>query len=139
MRILGALFLVIVSFAAYAQECQRSFPIIGFSGEEMHFRITGTGTRGESVVRVYSDDRLVRMTVTHNATFTIGGLPEASYSLSINGRKSASFLIKPLASQSSLQLGDRVYSLSMPELKTGTVNGHKLTIVDCPVVNVLAK
>jgi hypothetical protein len=58
MKTLSTLLLVFVPFAAYAGDCQRPFPILGFSGKEMHFQVTSHGKQTSSIVGLYSEKRL---------------------------------------------------------------------------------
>jgi len=52
-----------------------------------------------------------------DGTFTVCGLKEGRYWLSINGWKSAGFEVRPLTDMFSYQLGNRVYLLGTPELR----------------------
>jgi hypothetical protein len=137
MKTLTAFLLVFVPLAANAGDCQRPAPIVGFSGEEMHFQVTGRQT--SSIVGLYSEGKLIRTIGTQqDGTFTVGGLTEGEYRLSINGWKSASFEVKPLADFFSYQLGNRAYLLGTPEPKAATVNGHKVSIWGCPSVSLVS-
>src|SRR5712692_3987341 len=94
---LSTFLLVLVPFAAFAGDCQHPFPILGFSGEEMRFRVTSDGKQTNSVVGLYSKSKLVRSIVTHrDGAFTVGGLTEGKYWLYVNGLKIASFDVRPL-------------------------------------------
>jgi hypothetical protein len=135
MKTLIAFLLVVVPFTGYAAECSRSSPILAFSGEEIHFQVTGRQRQTSSKIGLHSESTLVRSVVSHEAgTFTIGGLKEGKYWLSINGWKSASFEVRPLTDMFSYQLGSRVYRLGTPEPKVVTVNGNRAKILGCPSV-----
>ncbi len=105
MKTLSTLLLVFVPFSAYAGDCQRSFPILGFSGEEMHFQVTSGGKQTNSVVGVYSESNLIRTIVTRpDGAFTVDGLTEGKYWVYINGSKITMFEVKPLVGRFTLQL-----------------------------------
>jgi hypothetical protein len=127
MKALVAFLLVFASVTAYAGDCQRPFPILGFSGQEIHFQVTGGGRRTSSIVGLHSESKLVRTVATRqDGTFTVGGLTEGKYWISIDGRKSASFEVRPLTDVVSPQLGNRTHLLETPGPKTATVNGHQV-------------
>src|SRR4029077_1051299 len=114
-----------VPLAAYAAECRRPSPILAFSGEEIHFQVTGRQRQTSAHIGLHSESTFVRSVVTHqDGTFTIGGLKEGKYWLSINGWKSASFEVRPLTDMFSYQLGSRLYLLGTPEPKAVTINGN---------------
>src|SRR5580692_5303397 len=82
MKTLAAFLLVFVPFAAYADDCQSPFPILGMSGEEMHFQVTSLGRQTGSIVGLYSENKLIRTIVTRkDGAFTVGGLTEGKYFL----------------------------------------------------------
>jgi hypothetical protein len=135
MKTLIAFLLVVVPFTGHAAECSRPSPILAFSGEEIHFQVTGRQRQTGSKIGLHSGSTLVRSVVSHqDGTFTIGGLKEGKYWLSINGWKSASFEVRPLTDMFSYQLGSRVYRLGTPEPKVVTVNGNQAKILGCPSV-----
>jgi hypothetical protein len=135
MKTLIAFLLVAVSLTAYAAECRRPSPILAFSGEQIHFQVTGRQRQTGTKIGLHSESTLVRSVVAHqDGTFTIGGLEEGKYWLSINGWRSASFEVRPLTDMFSYQLGSRVYRLGTPEPKAVTVNGNKASIFGCPSV-----
>jgi hypothetical protein len=127
--------LVVIPLTAFAAECRRNSPIFAFSGEEIGFQVTGGQRQPRSKIGVHSESTLVRSLVTdQNGSFTVGGLKEGKYWLSINGRRSASFDVMPLMGLYTHQLGSRVYRLETPEPKVVTVNGHRVSILACPSV-----
>ena len=135
MKTFGFIFLFLPLACAFAAECERPFPILGFSGEEMHFQLTGRHT--SSKVSLYSEGKLIHTILTQqDGKFTVNELTEGSYWLSVNGWKIATFTIRPLTDSFFPQVGDRTYVLEIPASRIFIVDGHKFKTWGCSSVSV---